>query len=203
MSRPDDQHPSPTHLLPRAPRVPDLVVDDNGVTFLVVCAGGPITAVLVRLEFELTRGRRVSVVATPTAAGWLEHAGADITILERTGWPVRSELPPPTVATFEPPGSRLVVFPCTLNTLTKWADAHSDNLALSLLCEAVGRGVPTVAEVSLSAPYASLPAAGRALAQLDELGVELRRAPGSADHELLRPVPADLEEALAAARPPT
>ncbi len=201
MSRPDDER-SPPQLLPRAPRVPDLVVDDNGVTFLIVCAGGPITAVLARLDHELGLGRRVAVVATPTAADWLERYGADTTIAERTGWPLRSRLPPPTVATFEPPGSRVVVFPCTLNTLTKWADAHSDNLAISLLCEAVGRGVPTVAEISLSAPYASLPAAGRALAQLDQLGVELRRVPGSAEHELLRPLPVDLAEALEAAAPP-
>jgi hypothetical protein len=116
------------------------------------------------------------VIATPRAAAWFEAHGVGAQILNMTGWPVRSELPTPPEPTFQPPGSSVLVSPCTLNTLTKWADGHSDNLAISLLCEAVGRGVPTRAEVSVSGPYASHPAAVRALDRLGELGVELTRA---------------------------
>jgi len=176
-------------ILPQTPSAPDLTVDDNGVTYMIVCAGGPMTMTLLRLQVELDTGRRVSVIATPRAAAWFHDYGIDPIIERMTGWPARSDLLTPTAPTFDPPGSSVLVSPCTLNTLTKWAAAHSDNLAISLLCEAVGRGVPTRAELSLSPPYASLPAAGHALSRLSELGVVLCRAYGTAEPSHLPPVP--------------
>jgi hypothetical protein len=167
---------------------------------MIVCAGGPITTILSRLQIELDTGRRVSVVATPRAAAWMDHYQAGPTIERMTGWAVRSDLPPPTIPTFDPPGSSMLVSPCTLNTLTKWAAAHSDNLAISLLCEATGRGVPTRAEVSLSAPYAALPGATDALTRLSALGVELYQANGSTAHPLLRPLPPSVARILERAR---
>ena len=175
--------------LERAPSVADLTEEDNGVTFMIVCAGSPMSRTLLRLQVELETGRRVNVVATPQAAAWFEHYEIDPLVEAMTGWAIRHELRPPTTPTFDPPGSSVLVSPCTLNTLTKWADAHSDNLALSLLCEAVGRGVPTRAEVSLSPPYSSLPAAQDALARLSELGVDLRRAYGASGPDHLPTVP--------------
>lgn len=185
--------------LPRARSAPDLTTTDNGVTLMIVCAGGPMTKTLARLQFELDTGRRVTVVATPQAGEWLDHYEASSVIEDMTGWPVRSTLPPPTVPTFDPPASSVLVSPCTLNTLTKWADAHSDNLAVSLLCEAAGRRVPTRAEVSLSSAYVVLPAVDRALHTLTELGVDLYQAAGSAPHALLRPLPSEVARVVAAA----
>lgn len=192
----DDDRASPPFELERAPAAPDLAVDDNGVTFMIVSAAGVAVKTLLRLRAELDTGRRVNVVATPRAAAWIEHYEVGPVIEEMTGWPVRSRLPPPTTPTFDPPGSRLLVSPCSLNTLTKWSAAHCDNLALSLLCEGVGRGVPVRAEVSLSAPYAALPAATEALERLGALGVELYRAFGAAEHDLLRPLPRPIVEAM-------
>ena len=174
--------------LERAPSVADLTVEDNGVTFMIICAGGPTSKTLLRLQVELETGRRVSVIATPHAAQWFEHYDLGPLVERMTGWPVRSELPLPTTPTFEPAGSSVLVSPCTLNTLTKWAAGHSDNLAISLLCEAAGRGVPTRAEVSLSYPYSELPAAREALERLDALGVDLRRAQGTSEPSDLRPL---------------
>lgn len=182
--------------LSTAGRGPDLTADDNGVTFMIVCAGGPFVAVLRRLQVELDTGRRVSVVATPQAAAWIEHYEAGSTIEAMTGWPVRSAMPTPDEATFEPAGSSVLVSPCTLNTLTKWADGHSDNLAISLLCEAVGRGVPTRAEVSLSGPYATLPATRDALDRLAGLGVDLCRAYGTTEPVDVAPLPDAIAERL-------
>ncbi len=183
-------------ILPRGAIVPDLTTEDNGVTFMIVCAGGPVVWVLRRLKAELDTGRRVSVVATPQAAAWFDHHGITSTIEAMTGWPVRHELPPPTAPTFRPAGSSVLVSPCTLNTLTKWAGGHSDNLAISLLCEAVGRGVPTRAEISVSGPYAGLPATGEALSRLEALGVELVRAMGTTEPTNLPELERHLVEAL-------
>lgn len=192
----------PPPILPRAPSAPDLTTEDNGVTFMIVCAGGPVVQVLRRLQVELDSGRRVAVVATPQAAIWLDHYEAGPTIESMTGWPVRSRMPMPTSPTFDPPGSSVLVSPCTLNTLTKWAGANSDNLAVSLLCEAIGRGVPTRAEISLSGPYASLPAAGRAIAHLSELGVELFRAHGTTEPAEVPALPEAIAAALDGTSPP-
>lgn len=171
-------------------------MEDNGVTFLIVCAGGPIAWTLRRLWAELRSGRRVSVVATPQAAAWFDAQGVTDQIQAMTGWPVRCELPSPPEPTFDPPGSSVLVSPCSLNTLTKWADGHSDNLAISLLCEAVGRGVPTRAEVSVSGPYASHPATGQALTRLGQLGVELVRAHRTTEPASLPPLAPELANIL-------
>lgn len=189
-------HVDPPPVLPRAPARADLTVDDNGVTFLIVCAGGPTVHTLRRLQVELDTGRRVSVVATPQAAAWFRHYELEPIIESMTGWPLRSELPLPTTPTFEPAGSSILVSPCTLNTVTKWAAAHADNLALSLLCEAVGRGVPTRAEVSLSGPYSALPAVTEALARLADLGVSLCRAFGTTEPTGLPGPPDEVAAAL-------
>ena len=182
--------------LPRAAPAPDLTTVDNGVTFVIVSAGGPIATILPRIRIELDTGRRVHVVATPRAASWLGHYGVVETIETMTGWPLRSEMPLPTMPTFDPPGSSVLVSPCTLNTLTKWAAGHGDNLAISLLNEAIGRGVPTRAEVSLSGPYAAHPAALDALGRLADLGVELCRAHGTTEPTDLPPVADEVAAAL-------
>ena len=158
---------------PRAPSVPSFTLTDNGVTFLIVSgAGRAYDHTYERIAQLLDAGRRVNVIPTPTAAAWLD--GPEIERL--TGWPMRPDLRHPTVPTFDPPGSQVLASPVTLNTLTKWAHGHTDNLALSLLCEATGLGVPTRAEISLSKPYARHPAAARAIEDLVTMGVEVTTA---------------------------
>jgi len=155
-------------LVATAPPVPSFTATDNGVTFLMVCAGGRAAFTTERIRREQALGRRVAVFPTPTAAAWLD---AD-EILELTGLPMRSAMPSPATPPFGPVGHRVVVSPCTLNSLTKWAHGHSDNLALSLLCEAIGiPGIEVRAEVSLSDPYERHPAVTSALSTLQGVGV--------------------------------
>lgn len=163
---------------------------------MIVSAAGVAVKTLLRLQLELDTGRQVGVVATPKAAAWLDHYEVGPVIEQMTGMPVRSQMPMPTTPTFAPQGSRLLVSPCSLNTLTKWSAAHCDNLALSLLCEAVGSGVPVRAELSLSASYAALPAATEALERLTALGVEFYRALGAAEHPLLLQLPPSVVEGM-------
>lgn len=156
--------------IPTAPPVPSFTTVDNGVTFLMVCAGGPAASTPERIEAEQALGRRVAVFPTPTAARWLDDAA----IAELTGFPMRSGMPDPTTPPSGPAGHRVLVSPCTLNSLTKWAHGHADNLALALLCEAIGTpGIEIRAELSLSEPYARHPAAEAALAVLRSAGVHL------------------------------
>lgn len=158
----------------RAPGGPSFTHDDNGVTFLIVCGGGQAVWTDLRIRAEQALGRRVHVVATPTAAAWLDPAAIEAL----TGFPLRSAMPGPLVPIFEPLACRVLASPVTLNSLTKWAAGHTDNLALSLLCEATGAGIDTRAEVSLSAAYAAHPAVAEAVARLRLMGVQLSPVPG-------------------------
>ena len=165
----------------RAPSVPSFTHEDNGVTFLIVSGAGSAVWTPERIQAELALRRRVNVIATPTAASWLDPQA----IRDMTGWDLRCDQRGPLTPTFEPPGCRVLASPVTLNTLTKWAAGHCDNLALSLLCEATGLGIDTRAEVNLSQAYAEHPAAADALSRLSQMGVSLYRARGAARHELL------------------
>ncbi len=165
----------------RAPSVPSFTDDDNGVTFMIVSGAGSAVWTPERIEAELALGRRVNVIATPTAASWLDPT----TIRDLTGWDLRCHQRDPLTPTFQPPACRVLASPVTLNTLTKWAAGHCDNLALSLLCEATGLGIETRAEIHLSEAYARHPAAADALDRLARMGVSLCRARGGAPHRLL------------------
>jgi phosphopantothenoylcysteine decarboxylase len=164
-----------------APLVPSFTHEDNGITFMIVSGAGPAVWTPERLMAELSLGRRVNVIATPTAASWLDEK----LIRELTGWDLRCEQRGPLTPTFQPPGCRVLASPVTLNTLTKWAAGHCDNLALSLLCEATGLGIEVRAEVSLSQAYAQHPAVTDALSRLTDMGVSLYRVPRGARHALL------------------
>jgi hypothetical protein len=148
---------------------------------MIVSGAGPAVWTPERLAAELDLGRRVNVIATPTAARWLDRK----LVRELTGWELRTDLRDPLTPTFQPPGCRILASPVTLNTLTKWAAGHADNLALSLLCEATGLGIDTRAEISLSEAYAKHPAVTDALTRLTGIGVSLFRVAGSARHPLL------------------
>lgn len=89
-------------------------------------------------------------------------------LAELTGHPVRSQYKHPD----EPPDA-FVIAPATFNTINKWAQGISDTLALGLLNEAIGQGLPMVA---LPWPNAALyrhPVFQRSVATLREWGVRV------------------------------
>jgi phosphopantothenoylcysteine synthetase/decarboxylase len=137
--------------------------EPGNLLFMIVSAGGPTTGTLDRLRQELDRDQRVRVIATPQAAEWLDHDE-----IERlTGWPLQWKMLTPEASTLVPMGNRVLATPVTLNTLTKWADGHADNLAIGLLCEALGAGTQIRAELSLSQQFANHPAVPVALRRLN------------------------------------
>lgn len=86
------------------------------------------------------------MIATPSALPWI-----DVEQLEAlTGHEVRWKYRLPDEPSFEPLGDTVLVTPATFNTINKWALGINDNLALGLLNEALGRGVPITIE-----PYAN------------------------------------------------
>ncbi|MGH1489742.1 MAG: flavoprotein [Acidimicrobiales bacterium] len=145
------------------------------VLFLIVSAGRPALGTVERIVTEKQQGHQVRVIATPQAAQWLDRAE-----IERlTGYDLESAMLTPENSALSPVGNRVLATPVTLNTLTKWADGHSDNLAIGLLCEALGAGIPIVAELSLSPQFLRHPAVPGAVQRLKAAGVEFRSHPMS------------------------
>src|SRR5579863_4469424 len=70
-----------------------------------------------------------------------------------------------------PPRGVVLFAPCSFNSLNKLAHGIADNLALSVVAEAIGRGTPVIVAPSLNAPLLAHPEAPASLAKLASWGV--------------------------------
>ncbi len=113
------------------------------------------------------------MILTPSAYRWAtEDAEGEIEALEAlTGHPVRHQYKLPSQEDVLPPPDALLVAPLTSNTLAKWATAISDTLALGLITEGIGLGLPIVALPHFNNAQAAHPAIARHVAFLREAGV--------------------------------
>lgn len=72
-----------------------------------------------------------------------------------------------------PPYGVVLFAPCSFNSLNKLAHGIADNLALSLVAEAIGRATPVIVGPSLNAPLLAHPQAQASLKTLPEWGVTI------------------------------
>jgi phosphopantothenoylcysteine decarboxylase len=70
-----------------------------------------------------------------------------------------------------PPLGLVLVAPCSLNSLNKIAAGIADNLALSVVTEAIGRGTPVLVAPSVNQPLLDHPCTAQSCAALREWGV--------------------------------
>ena len=70
-----------------------------------------------------------------------------------------------------PPRGVVLFAPCSFNSLNKLAHGIADNLALSVVAEAIGRGTPVIVAPSLNAPLLAHPVAQASLKKLASWGV--------------------------------
>jgi phosphopantothenoylcysteine synthetase/decarboxylase len=70
-----------------------------------------------------------------------------------------------------PPRGVVLFAPCSFNSLNKLAHGIADNLALSVVAEAIGRGTPVIVGPSLNAPLLNHPEARASLNRLPTWGV--------------------------------
>jgi hypothetical protein len=92
-------------------------------------------------------------------------------LTDLTGHGVRSDYKQPDEPDMLPPPDAIVVAPCTFNTMNKWAYGSSDTLALGLLNEAIGLGLPVIAVPTPSTALAKHPAFLESVARLRSWGV--------------------------------
>jgi phosphopantothenoylcysteine synthetase/decarboxylase len=70
-----------------------------------------------------------------------------------------------------PPRGVVLFAPCSFNSMNKLAHGVADNLALSVVAEAIGRGTPVIVGPSLNAPLLNHPEAQASLKKLPTWGV--------------------------------
>lgn len=137
------------------------------VLHLIACGARASAETARAVELAHRAGFTVCVVTTPAALAFIEDAGQ---LARLIGRPVetRIEIEP---AEARPSPDAVLVSPLTFNTLNKWALGINDNLAVGLLHDALGLGVPITAVPWLNSELASHPAARRSLELLKEEGV--------------------------------
>ncbi|MFT7837709.1 flavoprotein [Saccharothrix sp. BKS2] len=112
--------------------------DTTRTVYLVAAAAPPVLDIDRLIDSLRTAGWQVYVIATPTAASWLNPDA----LADRTGTPIRTHPGLPGQHDPLPHADALLVAPATFNTINKWAHGISDNLALGLLNELLAADVP-------------------------------------------------------------
>ncbi|MFI7285522.1 flavoprotein [Streptomyces anulatus] len=135
--------------------------------YVVVCAAGVAREADRLFATAQDAGWEVGVIATPQGLGFLDAVAVE----KQTGYPIRSAWRSPGDPRPFPDPDAIVVAPATFNTINKWAAGISDTLALGILCEAYGLGVPTAVLPAVNSVLAAHPAYGQSLSRLREMGV--------------------------------
>lgn len=111
------------------------------VLYIVACGGRPAGDLPSFVPKLKAQGWEVCVIATPSAVKFMDLSALD----KLTGHVVRYDYKQPDEPDALPPADAIAVAPATFNTINKWAHGSSDTLALGILNEAMGLGVPIVA----------------------------------------------------------
>jgi hypothetical protein len=141
--------------------------DKKPFLYVVVCARGIAGDVGTLITAAQEGNWDVGVVATPQGLGFLD----DEAIEAQTGCPIRSAWRRSGEARPLPPADAIAVVPATFNTVNKWAVGICATLALGILCEAYGMGIPTAVLPCLNSAQADHPAYRRSLEHLREMDV--------------------------------
>ena len=137
------------------------------VAYVLACSAPPVLDLPRFLGLLYPRGWDPYVILTPTAATWVDvNALADA-----SGHPVRVEPRTPADQDPLPPADTVIAAPLTFNSLNKWAAGISDTLALGLLNEALGLGLPIVAAPCIKEALRRHPAYSRSVDLLRSTGV--------------------------------
>lgn len=139
------------------------------VLYIIACGGRPSGQLMAPVAFAQEQDWDVCVIATPDGMKFLDAAR----LARLTGHPVRSQYKDPDEPDVLPPADAFVVAPATFNTINKWAQGISDTLALGLLNEAIGLGLPMVAVPWPNVALARHPVFVRSVATLREWGVRV------------------------------
>lgn len=140
------------------------------VLYLIACGAPPAAELLTHPDAVpglQADGWTVCVLCSPSGERFLDSAAVSIA----TGYPVRVEQRQPGEPDVLPSPDAVLVAPATFNTVNKWALGISDTLALGILNETLGAGLPIAATVWANAELQKHPAFDGHAQQLFESGV--------------------------------
>ncbi|MDA0563788.1 flavoprotein [Streptomonospora sp. S1-112] len=143
---------------------------DERALYLVVTGAPARDAPVARLVAEAQRrGWAVTVISTPMGTRF--H---DPDELERlTGAAPRVDFRRPGTGQRLVPPDALLACPLTFNSLNKIAAGFADTMAVAVVCEMLGYGVPTVAVPHVNAPLARHAAVEPSIAALRSMGARV------------------------------
>ncbi|MGH3914987.1 MAG: flavoprotein [Pseudonocardiaceae bacterium] len=144
------------------------------VLYVITCATPAARDVGKLVNLAQERSWRVCIIATPSALAFIDKAALE----EQTGFMVRHQYKKPGMPDVLPPADAIIVGGASFNTLNKWALGISDTLALGLLTEGIGLGIPLVALPFLNAAQTAHPAFGKNIEVLRSAGVTVLLGPG-------------------------
>lgn len=137
------------------------------VLYAIACGAPPARDVGRLVGMAQADGWDVCVVTTPDGRKFVDAPA----LARQTGHPVRTAYKNPGDPDVLPPPDAIIVGPATLNTVNKWALGITDTLALGLLVEGQGKGLPIVAVPFTNAAMAAHPAFQESIVRLRGWGV--------------------------------
>ncbi|MFD9686943.1 flavoprotein [Kitasatospora sp. NPDC059146] len=135
--------------------------------YVVVCASGIADGVGELITAAHAEGWSVGVIATPNTLPFLDQEAIEA----QTGYPIRSAWRTPGSSRPLPGADAIAVVSATFNTINKWALGITDTLALGILCEAYGLGIPVAVQPYVNSALAAHPAYSESLSRLRSMGV--------------------------------
>jgi phosphopantothenoylcysteine synthetase/decarboxylase len=118
-------------------------------------------------------GWETCVIVTPKALAFIDKEALET----QTGYPVRSEYKQPGTPDVLPKSDAVIVAGASFNTINKWALGITDNLALGIITEAPGLGLPVVLLPFVNQALAEHPAYNQSLETLRKAGVTVLSGP--------------------------
>lgn len=144
-----------------------IIPGKDRVIYLIVCGASVARNVGQLVSYAHRDGWDVCVVASPDGRKFIDVPA----VAAQTGYPVRSFYKNPGEPDMLPAPDAVICAPATVNTVTKWAAGIADTLALGLLVESLGKGLPIVAVPFTNEAMARHPAFGEAIERLRGWGV--------------------------------
>lgn len=143
------------------------MADTRPVLYVIACGGRPAGDLAAFVGFAQRQDWDVCVIATPDGTKFLDAPH----LAGLTGHPVRVHYKRPDEPDVLPPPDAFVIAPATFNTINKLSHGISDTLALGLLNEAIGLGLPIIAVPWPSAQLARHPVFRRSVPMLRDWGL--------------------------------
>ncbi|GAA1892395.1 flavoprotein [Asanoa iriomotensis] len=139
----------------------------RGVLY-AICCGSPISRGVGRLvDLAKQRAWDVCVVTTPDGRKFVDVPA----LAGLSGHPVRSYYKNPGDPDVLPSADAIIVAPATVNTINKWSAGIADTLALGLVVEGQGKGLPIIAMPFTNVAMGAHPAFRESLTRLRSWGI--------------------------------